>query len=86
MLSRIIKKSFSTAGQLFTWGPTTYGWARPVNKHIWTPAPAKVTNNIVSVSTGETHLGYITQDNQVFVCGLEDGFSNNSETPRQVTF
>lgn len=30
MISKLFKRSFSTAGKLLTWGETTYGWARPV--------------------------------------------------------
>ena len=83
MLSRIIRRTFSTGPQLLTWGATTYGWARPPSKDIWTPAKADVPDNIVSVFTGEYHMGFLTADNSAYVCGLEDG-QTNSETPRKI--
>jgi hypothetical protein len=52
MLSKIIKRTFSTTGSLLTWGQTTYGWGRPVNNDLWTPGFVSNFNDITSVSTG----------------------------------
>lgn len=81
MLQRVLRRCFST--QLLTWGPTTYGWARPSSDKYWTPAEAETPDNIVSVVTGKYHLGFITSDNAAYVCGLEDGVKE-SETPRKL--
>lgn len=52
MLSKIIKRSFSTSGHLYTWGATTYGWGRPTNSQYWTPGLVQNFEDITSVSTG----------------------------------
>jgi alpha-tubulin suppressor-like RCC1 family protein len=92
MLSRIIRRSFSTSGHLLTWGETTYGWGRPTNNQFWTPGPVQNFNDITSVSTGEYHLGFVTKDHAVYTVGLsEDGRLGQSsaadtELPRRVSF
>lgn len=83
MLRRVLGRCFST--QLLTWGPTTYGWARPVTDHLWTPTKAETPDNIVSVATGKTHLGFITSEHAAYACGLED-FKTETETPRKLEF
>lgn len=70
MLSKIIKRTFSTTGSLLTWGQTTYGWGRPVNNDLWTPGFVNNFNDIISVATGEYHLGFITKDNNIYTVGL----------------
>lgn len=37
MITKVINRSFATAGSLFTWGETTYGWGRKVNVYLRTP-------------------------------------------------
>lgn len=92
MLSRIIKRSFSTSGHLLTWGETTYGWGRPTNSQYWTPGHVQNFNDIISVSTGEYHLGFVTKDHAVYTVGLSDhgrlGQSSSADTelPRRVSF
>jgi alpha-tubulin suppressor-like RCC1 family protein len=92
MLSRIIKRSFSTSGHLLTWGETTYGWGRPTTGQYWTPGLVQNFNDITSVSTGEYHLGFVTKDHAVYTVGLSDngrlGQSSSADTelPRRVSF
>ena len=52
MLTKIISKSFSSAGSLLTWGATTYGWGRPASDQYFTPEFVDGFKNIVSVATG----------------------------------
>jgi len=52
MLSKIIKRAFSTPGSLLTWGQTTYGWGRAVNEDYFVPGFVNNFNDIVSVATG----------------------------------
>lgn len=92
MLSRIIRRSFSTSGHLLTWGETTYGWGRPTNSQYWTPGHVQNFDDIISVSTGEYHLGFVTKDHAVYTVGLsQDGrlgqsTSVDTELPRRVSF
>jgi alpha-tubulin suppressor-like RCC1 family protein len=92
LLSKLVRRTFATAGNLLTWGETTHGWGRPVNNHYWTPANVDNFSDVVSVSTGQYHLGFITQDNGVYTTGLdEDGrlghaSSSDTELPRRLSF
>lgn len=91
LLSKIIRRTFSS-GHLLTWGETTHGWGRPVNSEYWTPGLVQNFSDVVSVSTGQYHLGFITKDNGVYTTGLdEDGrlgqaSSSDSELPRRLSF
>lgn len=60
MLSRIIKRSFSTRGSLLTWGESTYGWGRPADTNYYTPGFVEGFNNITYVASGPSHLAFIT--------------------------
>ncbi|CAM5999462.1 unnamed protein product [Sphagnum balticum] len=88
----MIKRPFSTAGYLLTWGTTTYGWGRPINNNYWTPDYVDNFPEITAVSTGQYHLGFVTQDHSVYTVGLKDngrlGHSDPSpsELPRRVPF
>ena len=74
MLSKIVRRTFATSGHLLTWGETTHGWGRPLNSEYWTPGRVHNFSDVVSVSTGQYHLGFITKDNGVYTTGLdEDG-------------
>jgi alpha-tubulin suppressor-like RCC1 family protein len=92
MLSKIIKRGFSTSGHLLTWGQTTYGWGRPTNNQYWTPGFVQNFHDVVSVSTGEYHLGFITKDNGVYTVGsAEHGRLGHSSTveeelPKRLSF
>lgn len=72
MLSTIIKRSFATSGHLLTWGQTTYGWGRPTNSQHWTPGFVENFNDVISVSTGQYHLGFVTKNHSVYTVGLPD--------------
>lgn len=71
LLSKIIRRTFSS-GSLLTWGETTHGWGRPTNNQYYTPGLVENFSNIVSVSTGQYHLGFITKDNGVYTVGLNE--------------
>lgn len=91
-LANVIKSTFATTGQLLTWGQTTYGWGRPTNNQYWTPGFVENFGDIVSVSTGQYHLGFLTKDNGVYTVGLEDdgrlghATINDTELPRRLSF
>jgi alpha-tubulin suppressor-like RCC1 family protein len=70
LLSKIIRRTFSS-GSLLTWGETTHGWGRPTNNQHYTPGLVENFSDIVSVSTGQYHLGFITKDNGVYTVGLD---------------
>jgi hypothetical protein len=70
-LANLIKKSFATSGHLLTWGQTTYGWGRPSTNQPWTPGYVENFGDVVSVSTGQYHLGFLTKDNGVYTVGLD---------------
>ena len=92
LCSKIIRRTFATAGNLLTWGQTTHGWARPTNYQYFTPGFVENFHDVVSVSTGQYHLGFLTKDNAVYTAGLDEdgrlGQSSNSdsELPRRVSF
>ena len=92
LLSKLVKRAFGS-GQLLTWGKTTHGWGRAVNSNYYTPGIVDNFSDVVSVSTGQYHLGFITKDNGVYTVGLDqDGrlghssTSTDSELPRRVAF
>lgn len=92
LCSKILRRTFSTAGNLLTWGETTHGWARPVNNQYFTPGFVENFSDVISVSTGQYHLGFITKDHAVYTAGLdEDGRLGQSsisdnELPRRLSF
>lgn len=92
MLSRLLKRSFSTTGHLLTWGETTYGWGRPTTGEHWAPGFVQNFSDIVSVSTGEHHLGFVTSDHAVYTVGLPDdgrlgqSTASDAELPRRLSF
>jgi len=90
MLSKIIKRSFSTSGTLLTWGETTYGWGRPINNNLFTPGAVEGFSNVTHVAAGPYHLAFLTSDSQVFTVGhgkngrLGNGAESDAETPVKV--
>lgn len=92
LLSKLIRRTFATSGSLLTWGETTHGWGRPTNSNYWTPGLVDNFSDVVSVSTGQYHLGFITKDNGVYTTGLdEDGRLGqasvaDTELPRRLSF
>lgn len=89
LLSKIIRRNFAS-GQLLTWGESTYGWGRPANTNYFIPAPVDGFKKVQSVSTGQYHLGFITNDNSVYTVGLNEngqlgqGSSSDSDIPRKI--
>ncbi len=63
MLSRIVKRCFSTSGSLLTWGETTYGWGRPINNNYYQPGFVEGFNNVTQVASGPYHLAFLTSNN-----------------------
>ena len=92
MLNKIIRRTFSSSARLWTWGETTHGWGRATNSQYYTPGLVENFNDIVTVSTGPFHLGFITQDNSVYTVGLdEDGrlghtSSADKDLPQRINF
>ena len=92
MLTKIVKRTFATAGQLLTWGETTHGWGRPVNSQFYTPGYVENFSDVVTVSTGQYHLAFITQDNGVYTTGLDQdnrlgqSSATDTELPRRLAF
>lgn len=91
-LCNAIKRTFTQSGHLLTWGETTHGWGRTTNTQYWTPGFVENFSDIVSVSTGQYHLGFITKDNGVYTAGLgEDGrlgqaSTADNELPKRLSF
>lgn len=56
MITKVLKRAFSTAGRLYTWGPTTFGWGREINDDLYTPGQVDKFNDINRVATGPYHL------------------------------
>lgn len=87
MISQLIKKQFSTAGALLTWGETTYGWGREPNNNYYVPAPVEGFTNVVNVASGPYHLLIQTQSNEIYSTGLGDngrlgnGSTSSLDTP-----
>ena len=92
MLTKVLRRTFASSGHLLTWGETTHGWGRPTTSHYYSPGFVDNFSDVVSVSTGQYHLAFITADNGVYTAGLDEnnrlGTSTgaNSELPRRLSF
>lgn len=72
MITNVLKRTFATAGRLYTWGETTYGWGRQVNQDLRTPGQVGGFNDVTRVAAGKYHLIFARKNNQVMSVGLGD--------------
>lgn len=72
MISRVLKRYYATAGSLYTWGETTYGWGREVSDKVRTPGKVGTFNDVTRIAAGPYHLFFARQNKQVFSVGLGD--------------
>lgn len=70
MITRAFKRSFATAGSLYTWGETTYGWGRETSKELRVPGQVGTFNDVTKIAAGPYHLFFARQNKQVYSAGL----------------
>lgn len=70
MITRAFRRSFATTGALYTWGETTYGWARPATDKLRVPGQVGTFTDVTQVATGQYHLLFLRQNQQVYGAGL----------------
>ena len=91
MITKVLRNSFSTAGSLYTWGETTYGWGRKPNNDLLVPGKVEGFDDVVSVATGPYHMLFKTLTGEVFSVGLGDhgrlghGTTTTLDTPESIT-
>lgn len=79
MITRAFRQSFATTGALFTWGETTYGWARPSSPQLRVPGRVGSFTDVTQVATGQYHLLFLRQNQQLYGAGL--GFARSDSEP-----
>lgn len=90
MISKVLKRSFATAGSLLTWGETTYGWGREVTNELRVPGRIDKFNDVVGVCAGPYHLLFARENKQVYSVGLGTngrlghGNTNSLEQPEEI--
>ena len=90
MITKVLKRSFATAGSLLTWGETTYGWGREISNDLRVPGRIENFNDVVGVCAGPYHLLFARETKQIYSVGLGangrlgHGNTNTLEFPEEI--